>query len=56
MRISDLVGKIIVTEQLQVIEGTNKFTVDMTPYSKGIYFMELNDENSRTIQRLILDK
>lgn len=56
MRISDLVGKIVLTEQLQVIEGTNKFTVDMTPYSKGIYFMELNDENSRTIQRLILDK
>ena len=56
MRISDLVGKIILTEQLQVIEGTNKFSVDLTPYSKGIYFMELNDESSRTIQRLILDK
>jgi hypothetical protein len=56
MRITDLVGKVIVTENIQVVEGTNKFTTDLTPYSKGIYFMELIDESNRSIQRIILDK
>jgi hypothetical protein len=56
LRVSDIVGKIIVTEYIQVTEGLNKLTVDLTPYSKGIYFMELSDESRRTIQRLVLDK
>jgi hypothetical protein len=56
LKVSDLVGKIIVTQNIQVAEGANKFTIDLTPYSKGIYFMELNDESNRTVQRLILDK
>jgi hypothetical protein len=56
LRVSDIVGKIIVTEHLQINEGFNKFTVDLTPYTKGIYFMELSDDSNRSLQRLILDK
>jgi len=33
-----------------------KYTFDIATFSKGIYFVELSDESSRSVQRLMLDK
>lgn len=56
IRIADVIGKVIINQKVTVSEGGNKFMFDLADYSKGIYFVELNDESSRTVQRLVLDK
>ncbi|CAN5547140.1 hypothetical protein BH11BAC1_BH11BAC1_05830 [soil metagenome] len=56
IRIVDMIGKVLVSEKVAVYEGNNKLTFDMTPYSKGLYFVELSNESNHSIERLILDK
>jgi len=56
VRIVDMIGKVLVSEKVIVSEGSNKLSYDLARYSKGIYFVELSDESSRSVQRLMLDK
>jgi hypothetical protein len=56
VRIVDMIGKVVVSEKVNMIQGANKYTFDIARYSKGIYFVELSDESNRNVQRLMLDK
>lgn len=56
IRITDMIGKTAVAEKVSVTEGGNKFTYDMSTFSKGIYMVEVSDEAGRSVQRLMLDK
>lgn len=56
VRITDMVGRIITSRNVTVTEGNNKVSFDMTQYSKGVYLVELSNESSHSVQRLMLDK
>jgi hypothetical protein len=56
VRIFDMVGKTILTNELGVSEGDNKFSFDLSDLNKGIYFVELNTSSERIVKKLILEK
>jgi len=56
VRIFDMVGKTILTREITVDEGTNKFNLDLADLTKGIYFVELNSTSERLVKKLILEK
>ena len=54
--ISDVTGRIVTTKKVSLAEGLNKFQIDASTFSKGVYFVEVSNNVTRTVQRLILDK
>jgi hypothetical protein len=56
IHISDMTGRIILSQKVSLVEGFNKFDFNASSFSKGIYFIELVNKSGRTVQRLVLDK
>lgn len=56
IQITDVVGKQILSKEVQVTEGTNYFNFDMSEYSKGIYLVEVKNDYNRMIQRWMIEK
>ncbi len=55
VRIFDMVGKTILTNQVGVDQGDNKFSFDLATLTKGIYFVELNNSTERLVKKLIVE-
>ncbi|MEP7263975.1 MAG: T9SS type A sorting domain-containing protein [Bacteroidota bacterium] len=55
IRIVDLSGKIIDEFAVSFQKGENKFPVDLTSFSSGIYELQLNGENFLTHHKIIID-
>ncbi len=55
VRIFDMVGKTILTNQIGVDQGDNKFSFDLANLTKGIYFVELNNSSERLVKKLIIE-
>ena len=47
LRIFDLLGKTEFVQQKTVVTGDNYFTVDVTNFAKGLYFVEVSGNESR---------
>ena len=56
VRIFDMVGKTILSNEIGVTTGDNKFSFDLSNLTKGIYFVEMNTSTERIVKKLILDK
>jgi hypothetical protein len=54
LSIYDMVGKLASSQQVNVNAGFNKFNVDVTSLNKGIYFVELSNNNDRQVKKLII--
>lgn len=54
IRVMDLIGRSIFTQPINVYNGINKLTVDLKDKNMGIYFIEIQNEESRMIQRFII--
>jgi hypothetical protein len=54
VRVVNLIGKIIFTENLEDFEGEYTHSFNLKEYSKGIYFLELETENGKINKKLIL--
>ncbi|MBP6531987.1 MAG: fibronectin type III domain-containing protein [Bacteroidia bacterium] len=55
VRIFDMVGKTILTNEIGVDQGDNKFSFDLANLTKGIYFVELNNSSERLVKKLIIE-
>ncbi len=56
VRIFDMVGKTVLSNEIGVTQGDNKFSFDLANLTRGIYFVELNSSSERLVKKLILDK
>ena len=56
IKIVDVLGKVITSQNASTINGYNKFSFDLSQTSKGIYFVQLTTASEQLTQRLILDK
>ncbi len=56
IRIFDMVGRTVHTEEFTTESGVNKFNINMSDVVKGIYFVELTNSGERVVKKLILDK
>lgn len=56
IRVFDMVGKTILSNEVSVESGNNKFSLDLGLLNKGIYFVELTNSSERIVKKLILEK
>ena len=56
LRVFDMLGRTIQSQQVSVTEGLNKFTLDLNALSDGIYFIELRNSSERIVNKFILEK
>ena len=54
IRVVNLVGEIIFTENLENFEGEYSHSFNLSEYSKGIYLLELDTDNGIVNKKLIL--
>ena len=54
VRVVNLVGEIIFTENLENFEGEYKHSFNLSEYSKGVYLLELDTDNGIVNKKLIL--
>ncbi|MBC7861345.1 MAG: T9SS type A sorting domain-containing protein, partial [Bacteroidia bacterium] len=55
VRVSDLTGRLIHTQQLQVSNGMNYFTFDKLNLKSGVYMIEMVDGNKHLTKKLIVE-
>ncbi|MFN5416107.1 MAG: lectin-like domain-containing protein [Flavobacteriia bacterium] len=51
--VSESNGKIIYTDQLDVVKGTNEFEIDFSSYQNGVYFIQIVDANNMESLKVI---
>ncbi len=56
IRIVDMIGKTMLNREMQVVEGANFFNLDLTDFSRGMYFIEIKNETDYFKQRLMIEK
>lgn len=50
--LTDITGKIVYSETWEVTSGTNNFTVDLKSADAGIYLLEMNNGEQRTVRKV----
>lgn len=55
IKISDISGKIILSENQKQYKGVNEFSFDLTDKMKGIYFIELISNNNIQTKKIVLE-
>ena len=56
VRIFDMVGKTVLTQNVALNQDNNKFSFDLSNMTKGIYFLELNTSAGRIVKKIVLEK
>ncbi|MBS1645927.1 MAG: T9SS type A sorting domain-containing protein [Bacteroidetes bacterium] len=51
--ITDAIGRVIYTNGVPLLIGTNRFKIDMSSYDAGIYFITLNSRGKTFVERLV---
>jgi hypothetical protein len=51
--ITDIVGKIVQTETLNAVEGTNSYQMDLSNVATGVYLLSIHDGESVITQRVV---
>ena len=54
VRVLNVVGEEIVKEELQQFVGEYTKSIDLTTYTKGVYFLEITTNNGVVNKKLIL--
>ncbi|MBX7180827.1 MAG: T9SS type A sorting domain-containing protein [Bacteroidia bacterium] len=55
IRVNDITGKTIYTGRFNSTKGENNFNLDLQGQAKGIYFVEVNHGETKTIKKLIVE-
>ncbi|MCG3167710.1 MAG: hypothetical protein POELPBGB_03504 [Bacteroidia bacterium] len=56
VRIFDLMGKTEMVQQKAIETGDNYFSIDVTNFAKGLYFVEISGNESRIVEKLMIAK
>ena len=54
VRVVNLIGEVIFTENLENFEGEYSHSFNLSEYSKGVYLLELDTDNGIVNKKLIL--
>ncbi len=55
IKVINISGQVIVSENYHATEGINKTAIDLTMFSKGLYFLNIvgEDDASKTVKVII---
>jgi hypothetical protein len=56
IRLYDITGKTINTNEYSTLKGFNNFTIDLSNINKGLYIVEINDGSNTIVKKLFIDK
>jgi hypothetical protein len=56
VRLTDVSGKTISTDEFQAAEGMNHFTIDLNDFRDGVYFMVLTSNDQNYFRKIIIRK
>jgi len=56
IRLYDITGKTINTNEYSALKGFNNFTIDLSNINKGLYIVEINDGINTIVKKLFIDK
>ncbi|MEY4594116.1 MAG: hypothetical protein RIQ47_526 [Bacteroidota bacterium] len=56
LNIFDMVGKQVYSQSLSMEEGQNKYNINLADLSKGIYFVELINNEERQVKKLVIER
>ena len=51
--LTDIAGKIILTEKKTVVEGQNTVVLPLSKIANGVYFLTINDGKTQVIEKII---
>jgi N-acetylneuraminic acid mutarotase len=54
VRVMDVMGQVCYNQSWNGIKAGNSRTVDLSGFSKGMYFMEFTSDNTKTVKKLII--
>ena len=54
VRVINIVGEAVYTEELQQFVGEYTKSIDLATYTKGVYFLEITTDNGVVNKKLIL--
>ena len=52
----DITGRVVYTQTISIAEGDQKMELDINQITKGIYFLQLNANGDKTVQKLVIEK
>jgi endonuclease I len=55
VKVFDIFGRVVMTEQIKVQNGSNSFEMTLDGFSKGIYTLEFISDNGRTTERIVVE-
>ena len=55
IRIIDVIGNTIYTRQINSSAGENKVVIDLGSIARGIYMIELSDEDKKEVKRIVIE-
>jgi hypothetical protein len=55
LNVYDLFGRIVATKQVSLTNGNNTIDMNIEGLSKGIYSIEMVNDNGRTTEKLVID-
>lgn len=53
IRITDMLGKVLIDESRVLLSGKNSFIYDMSPYASGLYLVNVSDGNNQLVIKLV---
>jgi hypothetical protein len=53
IRITDMLGKVLIDESRVLVAGKNTFVYDMSPYAKGLYMVTVSDGTNQQVLKLV---
>lgn len=55
LKVINILGQVCMQQELQLNNGSQKHTLDVSSLTKGIYFIELQSENQKTVKKFIVE-
>ena len=55
IKVTDGIGRVVLTQSVNLVEGSNQYNFDLNSSAKGIYLIELKSQSDRILKRWMLE-
>jgi hypothetical protein len=55
VKLSDILGATVMTKELEVVSGTNEFSINRAGYAPGVYLLSLTNGKATQTRRVVIE-